>query len=92
MAKTTETHHISFVKSLVSNRRNRRGIALEIEDLARQVGEIETEFLVDLFTSDKSYEELYSHLQHQYSVICKRVRYKFIYPNEKWITIKYSKK
>ena len=95
MAKTTETHHIAFVKSLVSNRQNRRGIALEIEDLARRVGEIETEFLVDLFHSEHDYDFLLKRLEKQNQDLQKwlrqkKDRFKFIIPNERYLYEKYK--
>lgn len=91
MEETTQTHYLAHTLSPSESRKNRRGVALEIKDFAEQVGELEVEFLTDLFTTDRTYQELYSTLQDKYLILCKRVKYRFIIPNKKWITIKYAK-
>ena len=57
-----------YPKYSMSNRGEKRAIYFESSKLMQEIGEIEVEFLTDLFGTERSYKELYAEIKSKYTL------------------------
>lgn len=95
MAKATEKNtpeiiYAFYTKNRMTNRELKRKIYFESKVLMEKIGEIEIQFVVDLFTEQFEYSTLYARLKKQYIQILKAHRFKHIIPNPDYLEQKYK--
>lgn len=89
------THHAFTIRENLINRKNRRLFARESKKYLEYLGEIEIQFLTELFESDKPYSLLLQELEDANIILhkwlqLKNNRFKFILPNPKYLYEKYK--
>jgi len=94
MAKTARNDNsliqAFYPKNQMANRSQKRRISFEGQKLMNAIGEIETQFLVDLFFSEHDYKDLYSKMKKEYLQFLKSHKFKHIIPNVDYLELKYK--
>jgi hypothetical protein len=74
----------------LTNRSRKRAVYHEARKLMAEIGEIEVEFLTNLFTEQFEYKHLYEKLKNDYLRMITTHKWKHIIPNMLYIELKYK--